>query len=88
MEEERERLRKNISQLETNLRDLDDEKREINYKLKELEQTVRKHEEFSGKLENKLFHSNSRIRQLEEVFLGFFLAFTQIIAINKDTNNE
>jgi len=72
-ENERERLRSRLSEIELELRRVEDERRELVHKHKELEQSLKRSNELNGKLENKLFHEerkmNAKIRQLEEVFL-------------------
>jgi septal ring factor EnvC (AmiA/AmiB activator) len=70
-EQERERLRTRLSDVELELRRVEDDKREVQHRLKELEQSLKRSEELNGRLENKLYHEerrfNSKIRQLEEV---------------------
>uniref|UniRef100_A0A915MYW5 Uncharacterized protein n=1 Tax=Meloidogyne javanica TaxID=6303 RepID=A0A915MYW5_MELJA len=69
-ENERERLRSRLSEIELELRRVEDERRELVHKHKELEQSLKRSNELNGKLENKLFHEerkmNAKIRQLEE----------------------
>jgi chromosome segregation ATPase len=71
-EQERERIRTRLSDVEMELRKVEDAKREMQHRLKEVEQSLKKSEELNGRLENKLYHEerrfNTKIRQLEEVF--------------------
>nr|CAD2164734.1 unnamed protein product [Meloidogyne enterolobii] len=62
-ENERERLRSRLSEIELELRRVEDERRELVHKHKELEQSLKRSNELNGKLENKLFHEE---RKLEE----------------------
>jgi len=70
IEEEREKLRAKIAQVESDWRQAEDDKRELTLKLRELEQMLRRSEEANGKLENKIYHEerrlNAKIRILEE----------------------
>jgi len=52
-EQEREKLRSRLSDVEKELRRVEDDKREVQHRLKELEASLKRSEDLNGRLENK-----------------------------------
>uniref|UniRef100_A0A914HW37 Uncharacterized protein n=1 Tax=Globodera rostochiensis TaxID=31243 RepID=A0A914HW37_GLORO len=69
-EQEREKLRTRLSEVELGLLRVEDEKRELQHRIKELDHSLKQSNELNGQLENKHYHEerrlNTKIRQLDE----------------------